>query len=240
MLWWWMGTGQLKCDGTRAETRFRLSAKRVSPFKSAGSSVQSTGSRSVRIRGSNAGYTMFRGSVKGTGYSLHSLVSLSLPLLCVVCQTYNWSLLLTTHPMYETVSKYVAGTCVAQISVLQKSALEMFCEHRLSSLVCGYLYASQAQTAARDYIRIRIIPNLHTHQNNDQLLIVLANHKTVVVRGRQRNFDNPGVPRSNPQILSTLTWGWNVVYAAAALGLNFSLLLSLSVEYGNKCIYVVL
>ena len=28
--------GQLKCDGTRAETRFRLSAKRTSSFKSAG------------------------------------------------------------------------------------------------------------------------------------------------------------------------------------------------------------
>jgi hypothetical protein len=36
----------LKRDGTRAETRFRLSAKRTSPFKSAGASVQSTtGSR---------------------------------------------------------------------------------------------------------------------------------------------------------------------------------------------------
>ena len=31
-----VGTGELKCDGTRAETRFRLSAKRTSPFKSAG------------------------------------------------------------------------------------------------------------------------------------------------------------------------------------------------------------
>ena len=30
------GKGQLKCDGTRAETRFRLSAKRTGPFKSAG------------------------------------------------------------------------------------------------------------------------------------------------------------------------------------------------------------
>ena len=60
--------GQLKCDGTRAETRFRLSAKRTSPFKSEGASVQSTtGSRGVRISGSNPGYTMFRGSVKGTG-----------------------------------------------------------------------------------------------------------------------------------------------------------------------------
>ena len=77
----------LKCDGTRAETRFRLLAKRTSPFKSAGSSVQSTaGSRGVRIGGSNAGYTMFRGSVKSTGYPLPSPVSPSLPLPCVtVC-----------------------------------------------------------------------------------------------------------------------------------------------------------
>jgi len=30
------GIGQLKSDGTRAETRFRLSAKRTSTFKSAG------------------------------------------------------------------------------------------------------------------------------------------------------------------------------------------------------------
>jgi len=46
--------GQLKCDGTRAETRFRLTAKWTSAFKSAGASVQSTtGSRGVRISGSN-------------------------------------------------------------------------------------------------------------------------------------------------------------------------------------------
>jgi hypothetical protein len=78
---------RLKCDGTRAETRFRLSAKRTSPFKSAGASVQSTtGSRVVRISGSNAGYTMFRGSVQSTGYPLHSQVSPSFPLPCVtVC-----------------------------------------------------------------------------------------------------------------------------------------------------------
>ena len=50
-------------------------------------SVQSTtGSQVVRISGSNAGHTMFRGSVKGTGYPLHSPVSPSLPLPCVtVC-----------------------------------------------------------------------------------------------------------------------------------------------------------
>ena len=49
-----------------------------------GASVQSTtGSRGVRISGSNAGYTMFRGSVKSTGYPLHQPGSPSLPLLCV-------------------------------------------------------------------------------------------------------------------------------------------------------------
>jgi hypothetical protein len=61
---------RLKCDVTRTETTFRLSAKRTSPFKSArgggGGSVQSTtGSRFVPISGSNAEYTKLRGSVKG-------------------------------------------------------------------------------------------------------------------------------------------------------------------------------
>ena len=78
---------RLKCDGTDAETRFRLSAKWTSPFKSAWASIQSTtASRGVHIsgsNGSNAGYTMFRGSVKGTVYPLHSSVSPSLPLPCV-------------------------------------------------------------------------------------------------------------------------------------------------------------
>ena len=54
---------RLKCYGTRAETRFRLSTKRTSPFKSAEASVQSTaGGRGVCIsgsNGSNAGYTTF-------------------------------------------------------------------------------------------------------------------------------------------------------------------------------------
>ena len=43
-------------DGTRAETRSRLSQKRTSPFKSVRASVRSTaGSRSGRISLSNAG-----------------------------------------------------------------------------------------------------------------------------------------------------------------------------------------
>ena len=63
---------RLKCDdGTRTDTRFRLSAKRTSQFESAGTSVQATtGNRGVHISGSNARYTKFRGSVKGTGYSI--------------------------------------------------------------------------------------------------------------------------------------------------------------------------
>ena len=57
--------GRAEHDGTRAETRFRLSHKRTRPFKSAGESVQSTaGSRGVPISVSNAGYTMFRGRVR--------------------------------------------------------------------------------------------------------------------------------------------------------------------------------
>jgi hypothetical protein len=47
-------------------------------------SVQSTaGSRDVCISGSNAGYTVFRGSIKSTGYPLHSPLSPSLPCVTV-------------------------------------------------------------------------------------------------------------------------------------------------------------
>ena len=67
---------RLKCDGTSAETTFHISAKRTSPFKSERASVQSTtGSRGVRIGGSNVGYTMFRSSVKITGYPLQAAVT---------------------------------------------------------------------------------------------------------------------------------------------------------------------
>jgi hypothetical protein len=127
---------RFKCDGTCAETRFRLTAfemwwhmrrnqissycvlnvmahaqNQISSYcvwnvtthaqkpdtifrrngrvhlKRRGASVQSTtGSRGVRISGSTAGYTMFRGSVKSTGYQLHSAVFPSISLPCVtVC-----------------------------------------------------------------------------------------------------------------------------------------------------------
>jgi hypothetical protein len=105
---------RLKRDSTRAETIFRLSAKRTSPFKSAGASIQlTTGSRGELISGSNAGYTMFRGSVKGTGYPLRSPVSPSLPHQCVtVCHhvstgLYRPFLLLLTHAVLRNLQMFI-------------------------------------------------------------------------------------------------------------------------------------
>jgi hypothetical protein len=111
---------RLKCDGTRAENRFRLSAKRTSPFKSAGASVQSTtGSRGVRISVSNDGHTMFRGSVKGTGYPLRSPVSLLLPLPCVtVCHHISTGLYLKR---YRSVLRYL----VVIIFIWKKASSQM-------------------------------------------------------------------------------------------------------------------
>jgi hypothetical protein len=81
---------RLKCDGTREETRFHLSPKRTSPFKSAGVSVQSTaGRRAVHISLQGLYCSckpVFCSHVTLTGYPLHSLVSSSLFLPCVtVC-----------------------------------------------------------------------------------------------------------------------------------------------------------
>ena len=82
-----IGIARSKRDGTREETRFGLSAKRTSPFKSAGVSVQSTaGSRRVRISGQRLYRPCSDVQCKAAGYSLHSHVSPSLPLPCVtVC-----------------------------------------------------------------------------------------------------------------------------------------------------------
>jgi len=73
-MWWHTHRNQISSFGETSRV----------PLNRRGASVQSTtGSRSVRISGSNVGYTMFRGSVKGTGYPLHSQFSPSLPLPCV-------------------------------------------------------------------------------------------------------------------------------------------------------------
>jgi len=110
------GRLRLKYDGTSAETRFRLLAKRTSPFKSEGASVQSTaGSRGLRISHRNAAYTMFRGSVKNTGYPLLSPVSPSLPPMHYSVPSYfNWSLLQffeTSEPIYRQHGVTAQNTC---------------------------------------------------------------------------------------------------------------------------------
>jgi len=83
---------RLKCDGTPDLVFLRNGRVNLNRL---GASVQSTkGSRGVRISGSNAGYTMFRGSVKSTGYPLHSPVSPSLTPLVRhrVPSRLNWTL----------------------------------------------------------------------------------------------------------------------------------------------------
>ena len=68
-------------DGTRAETRFGLSVKWTSPFKSAGESVQSTaGSRGVRISWQTIDRPCSEARCKSSGYPLQSPISPSLPL----------------------------------------------------------------------------------------------------------------------------------------------------------------
>jgi len=101
---------RLKHDGTCTETRFGLSAKRTSPFKLVGGSVQSTtGSRGVRVsgsNGSNAGYTMFRGRVQDYW--------LPIPLTCFpftsptvrhrVPSHFNWTIPYTTSCTHSFIS----------------------------------------------------------------------------------------------------------------------------------------
>ena len=125
------GRLHLKCDGTRAETRFRLSAKRTSPFKSAGASVLSTtGSRGVRISGSNAGYTMFRGSVESTGYPLLSPVSTSLspPVRHRVPSHFHWTLMLDT-PCSEVVWRVLATHSIRQFPLHFPLPCVTVCHH---------------------------------------------------------------------------------------------------------------
>ena len=84
-----------------------------------GASIQSTtGSRSVRISGSNAGYTMFWGSVKSTGYTLHSPVSPSLPPLVRhrVPSHFNWSLRVCLEMTKSTASGRWGGWIVVTLA----------------------------------------------------------------------------------------------------------------------------
>ena len=96
---------------------FRRNGRGHLNLSGGGASVQSTtGSWGVRISCSNAGYTMFRGSVKGTGYPLHSPVypPLSPPVRHRAPSHSNWTLpcspgsswwgnkLKTHHPIHRS------------------------------------------------------------------------------------------------------------------------------------------
>ena len=76
-------------------------------------SVQSTtDSRGVRISGSSAGYTVFQGSAKGTGYPLHSSVPLHFPSLASPCAI-TFQLDTTTHvPRYCHASAVRTLRCI--------------------------------------------------------------------------------------------------------------------------------
>jgi hypothetical protein len=96
---------RLKCDGTRAETRFRLSAKRTSQFKSAGASVQSTAGRRAVLTSLLVLYCsckpVFCSHVTLTGYQFHS-VSPSLLHPCVTVCHHISSVLYVLICMYYT------------------------------------------------------------------------------------------------------------------------------------------
>ena len=86
------GRAETKRDGTRAETRICLSAKRTSSIKSAGGSVQST--------------TGSRGVEETSGYPLHSPLSPSLPLPCVtVCHHVSFLLCIRCSEIHITCGK---------------------------------------------------------------------------------------------------------------------------------------
>ena len=76
------GRLRLKCDGTRAETRFRLSAKQTNPFRSAGDQFTRLLAGELCTSACRGLYcsckSVFCSHVTLTGYQLHSLVSPSL------------------------------------------------------------------------------------------------------------------------------------------------------------------
>jgi len=140
---------QLKCDSTRAETRFRLSAKRTSPFKWAGgvSSFdywQPGFCASAFIVGSNAGYTMFRGSVKGTGYPLHSPVSPSLPFPRV---TVYHHISTGVYYIYIYIFFFSVSTCFGRLWARHQEKHTVFVRHETHST----LHIRQSSTTNNKY-----------------------------------------------------------------------------------------
>jgi hypothetical protein len=135
-----LGTARLKRDATRAETTFGLSAKRTSPFKLAGGSVQSTtGSRDLRISSSNGSMLDTPCSevqCKTIGYPLRSHVSPSLPLPCVtVC--HHISTWLYVFFIYTVTLALQLRRITAHLSGLSKKCLTVFCADFTAVLRAG-------------------------------------------------------------------------------------------------------
>jgi hypothetical protein len=184
----------LKCDGTRAETRFRLSAKRTSPFKSAGASVQSIGTREVPISGSNAEYTMFRGSVKSNGYPLHSPVSPSLPLPCVtVCHHLSFGL-------YHSISPGSRQVCMFR-------DYDSFYGQELSAPRPTLKLEDRPLSAVRDYLFNTFAATLHTrghssiHNTRTRYDTVTATHLSWDWTHQKREKSFPCKQAIEPQFL---------------------------------------
>ena len=138
---------RLKCDGTRAETRFCLSAKWMSPFKSAGTSVQSTtGSRGVRISGSNAGYTIFRGSEWYWLPTPFASFPFTFPPVCHrVPSGFNWTLLLNfSYVQSNEFSLSFSSTTFQTCSYISDLLSEVanFQHHKIQCSKCSTLLVS--------------------------------------------------------------------------------------------------
>jgi len=97
---------------------------------------------------SNAGYTMFRGSEKNTGYPLHSPVSPSLPLLCVtVC-----------HHISTGVYQGFGGRLIFKVKSVLTWKMEAVC--------CLETFCAQEQSArCRNPANIKLHPPCHENFN---------------------------------------------------------------------------
>ena len=137
-------------DGTRAETRFRLSPKRMCPFKSVGASVQSTvGSRGVRISLSNVGYTTFGGGVRLLATHSIRQFPLHFPRPCVtVCHQvpnelypllFSEDLGCSTHWNTGIVGRFITTDCCRQ-SVLSNVSGRNYNNCQLKTTTCTLNY----------------------------------------------------------------------------------------------------
>ena len=109
---------RLKRDGTCADTRFGLSEKWTSPFKSAGDSVQSTtGSRRVRISGQTMDRPCSEVQCKSSGYPLQSPISPSLPLPRVTVYHHVSNSLYSVFLLHYTASSICERRFVQDLSV---------------------------------------------------------------------------------------------------------------------------